>query len=77
MDEIKESDFDWWAGFDRSDQYTLTVTEIGKKQILDNQKIVNKLKEKLLYYQNRGWDTEVEYCKILEEVYFVVKLEET
>ncbi len=44
---IAESDFDWWVGADRSDQYTLHVTEIGKQQILNNQAIVEALQKDL------------------------------
>lgn len=43
-----------------------------KELILNNQAIVEKLKEKLLYYQNRGWETEVTYTKLLESIYFTV-----
>ena len=45
MDKLYEEDFDWWMGSDKSDQYTLHVTEIGKNQILEHQDIVARLEE--------------------------------
>ena len=47
----------------------ITFAEI--EQILNHQRIVEKLKEKLLYYQNRGWETEVSYTELLQSIYFV------
>lgn len=43
------------------------VDEI-KKQILENQEIVKRLKEKIEYYQKRGWETEEQYYFLLQYI---------
>jgi pantoate kinase len=42
---LTEKDFEWWLGCDKSDQYTLHVTETGKQQILENQEDVQRVKD--------------------------------
>jgi len=44
---------------------------LTKEQILNNKAIVEKLKEKLLYYQNRDWPTEDMFTDLLKEIFFV------
>lgn len=40
---IAESDFDEWVGCDKSLQYTIHVTELGKQNILHSQVVVNRI----------------------------------
>lgn len=42
---ISESDFDEWIGCDKTPQFTIHVTELGKNQILNNQAIVEGIKK--------------------------------
>lgn len=64
--------------YDKGNRNTCTKesddeAQLIKQQILNNQMIVDKLKERLLYYQNRGWETEGMFRKELESIYFVTK----
>ncbi len=48
----------------------LLISQEEQDKILNNQAIVDKLKEKLLYYQNRGWETEDMFIELLRGIYF-------